>query len=229
MTDVKPLTTENVGQIAERYEAARVMPHYITAAKRVHIGKSDWMEDWWVGWGKDDSCQIEGTPNHWRWLAMLILGLGEPNEAPYSEDKPTPEIVPQLLATIKADRETIRELTEQRDAFQAQAEYERQARIDAANFPRNRHGYIACMRCGLDCGMDAIIPDDAWALIAPDESGGGMFCLWCMDELLAEKGMRNIPVALYFPGKALLSLLYDDVADAIRTLAEAVCAAVEGE
>lgn len=135
----------------------------------------------------------------------------------------------QQAATIEADRETIRELTEQRDAFQAQAEYERQARIDAANFPRNRHGYIACMRCGLDCGMDAIIPDDAWALIAPDESGGGMFCLWCMDELLAEKGMRNIPVALYFPGKALLSLLYDDVADAIRTLAEAVCAAVEGE
>ena len=108
--DVKPLTAENVGQIAERYEAARVMPHYITAAKRVHIGKSDWMEDWWVGWGKDDSCQIEGTPNHWRWLAMLILGLGEPNEAPYSEDKPTPEIVPQLLAAIEADRETIREL-----------------------------------------------------------------------------------------------------------------------
>ena len=116
----------------------------------------------------------------------------------------------RLVATIAALRTQLEQAHLERDSFQGQAEYERQARIDAANFPRNRHGYIACHRCGLDCGMDAIVATEIWALIAPDpETLGGMLCLWCMDEALAELGMEHVPVALYFPGRALLSLLYD--------------------
>ena len=40
----------------------------ITAAKRVHLEPSDWLEDWWVGYGKDESCQFEG-----RWLDIAIF------------------------------------------------------------------------------------------------------------------------------------------------------------
>lgn len=32
-----------------------------SGAKRAHIAKSGWMGDWFVGFGKDESCQFEGT------------------------------------------------------------------------------------------------------------------------------------------------------------------------
>jgi len=40
----------------------------ITAAKRIHLDPSGLLEDWWVGYGKDESCQFEG-----RWLDMAIF------------------------------------------------------------------------------------------------------------------------------------------------------------
>lgn len=72
---------------------------------------------------------------------------------------------------------------------------------------RDRHGYVPCDRCGLDCGMDAVIPNDKWALIAPD---GGILCVWCIDELLAERGLKGVPVKLFFVGKASSSELCCD-------------------
>ena len=33
----------------------------ISGAKRANISKSEWLPDWFVGWGKDESCQFEGT------------------------------------------------------------------------------------------------------------------------------------------------------------------------
>lgn len=106
-------TKIDLAVIQARYEAAKTMPPGITAAKRVHIQKSDHIDNWWVGFGKDEICQIEGTPNHWRWAAMLILGLADRKDAPYTEDKPTPEVVPALLEQLAqaAKREaTVREL-----------------------------------------------------------------------------------------------------------------------
>lgn len=102
----------------------------------------------------------------------------------------------------------IAELEQDIEGLKAQVEYERRARIDANNFPRNRYGYIPCMKCGIDCGMDAILPNDVWAQIAPlpDWPEAGMLCLWCMDEALVEKGVTGpIPVKVYFVGKILVS------------------------
>lgn len=78
------------------------MPERIRAAKRVHVDKSDWMSGWWVGYGKDDSCQIEGTANHWNWLALIILGLADPNDAPYDEDKPLPVDPAEIRTAVAA-------------------------------------------------------------------------------------------------------------------------------
>jgi len=50
---------------------------YLSGGKRTHIGHSAWLDDWWVGWGKDESCQFEGP-----WLAMAVLAakiLRHPN------------------------------------------------------------------------------------------------------------------------------------------------------
>jgi hypothetical protein len=106
------LTPAELAELERRYQAALAMPESIRAAKRVHVQKSEWLDDWWVGYGKDDSCQIEGTPNHWRWLAMIILGLVDEKDSPYSEDKPTPEILPALIAAAR-ERDTLAEQLQQ--------------------------------------------------------------------------------------------------------------------
>lgn len=104
------MTDGELARIRDAYEAARTMRD-IYAAKRIHVennGTPGW--DWWVGYGKDDGCQIEGTANHWRWLAMLVLGLADPADSPYTEDKPTPEVVPALLAEVDRLRARVAEL-----------------------------------------------------------------------------------------------------------------------
>ncbi|MDV2987054.1 UNVERIFIED_CONTAM: hypothetical protein Q9R58_22350 [Methylobacteriaceae bacterium AG10] len=78
------------------------MPGRIRAAKRVRVKKSDWLAGWYVGHGKDESCQIEGTANHWNWLALIILGLADPNDAPYDEDKPLPVDPAEVRAALSA-------------------------------------------------------------------------------------------------------------------------------
>lgn len=47
----------------------------LRGGKRANIGKSDAIEDWdwWVGWGKDESCQFEGPWAHMAILAAKIL------------------------------------------------------------------------------------------------------------------------------------------------------------
>lgn len=123
-------------------------------------------------------------------------------------------------------RPEVEALQEQLQAERNRADYERQARIDAANFPRNRHGYIPCQRCGIDCGMDAVIADDVWDTIAPipEWPEAGMFCLWCMDELLVEAGVAGpIEVKVYFAGKVLQSAPYEEALQArVRELETAL-------
>lgn len=70
----------------------------------------------------------------------------------------------------------------------------------------------ACQRCGRRDGLDAVVTHDVWCKLtgatpAPDggESAGGqwnLLCLWCMDALAFEMGIRA-PVSLHFAGRAL--------------------------
>lgn len=32
-----------------------------SGGKRANLTESEWLSDWFVGWGKDQSCQFEGT------------------------------------------------------------------------------------------------------------------------------------------------------------------------
>ena len=75
----------------------------VAAAKRIHVIRNDesnW--SWWVGHGKDESCQIEGTPNHWFWLAYALVGLVPKSDCPYSEDKPLPFSREHVVACVNA-------------------------------------------------------------------------------------------------------------------------------
>ena len=97
------MTTEELAKIRADYEAAREMREF-SAAKRINFedyGEGLTADRWFVVKGKDTSCFGEGTPNHWRWAAMILLGLASPDDAPHAEEKPTPEIVPMLLDEIE--------------------------------------------------------------------------------------------------------------------------------
>lgn len=41
---------------------------FIRGAKRCNLAYSDWLDDWFVGYGKDESCQFEGT-----WWDMICF------------------------------------------------------------------------------------------------------------------------------------------------------------
>lgn len=40
----------------------------ISGGKRANLRESDWLSDWFVGYGKDESCQFEGT-----WWDMICF------------------------------------------------------------------------------------------------------------------------------------------------------------
>ncbi len=70
-----------------------------------------------------------------------------------------------------------------------------------------------CSRCGRRDGLDAAVDDSMWARISGRTDGGGLLCLWCMDELAAEKGLQHVPVRLYFAGRVLFSTPVDEFTD----------------
>lgn len=41
---------------------------YLRGAKRAKIGYSEWLPDWFVGYGKDEFCKFEGT-----WWDMICF------------------------------------------------------------------------------------------------------------------------------------------------------------
>lgn len=43
-------------------------PKNLNGGKRTNLERSQWTTDWWVGWGKDEGCQFEGS-----WAAMTYL------------------------------------------------------------------------------------------------------------------------------------------------------------
>lgn len=109
------------------------------------------------------------------------------------------------------NRYDIEYLVEGVESARAEAEYEVRSRIAAATFSRDRYGYIPCERCGHDAGMDAVVPFEVWRQITPhpEYPDSGFLCVWCMDEVCAERGVRGpVDVCLYFTGEVLRSQAY---------------------
>jgi hypothetical protein len=46
---------------------------HLSGGKRTNIAPSGWLDDWWVGYGKDESCQFEGPWADMAELAARIL------------------------------------------------------------------------------------------------------------------------------------------------------------
>lgn len=62
----------------------------LSGGKRTNIGPSEWIDDWWVGWGKDSYCQFEGP-----WEAMAILAakiLRHPNTKKVADNLYLPDL-----------------------------------------------------------------------------------------------------------------------------------------
>lgn len=71
----------------------------------------------------------------------------------------------------------------------------------------------ACHRCGMRDGLDAVVSDKVWATVSGRNDGGGLLCLWCMDEIAAEKGLGPLRVELFFAGRALFSAGTEEAVD----------------
>lgn len=70
-------------------------PQHLSGGKRCNMETSNWLDDWWVGYGKDDGCQIEGPWHHWANLAAQILS--HPNT-----EKVAPELYrPELTNSVE--------------------------------------------------------------------------------------------------------------------------------
>lgn len=41
---------------------------WLSGSKRTNISYSDWLDDWFIGYGKDSSCQFEGS-----WWDMICF------------------------------------------------------------------------------------------------------------------------------------------------------------
>ncbi len=50
---------------------------WLSGAKRCNLGKSEWLPDWFIGTGKDESCQLEG--NWWDMICLARNILASPN------------------------------------------------------------------------------------------------------------------------------------------------------
>lgn len=85
-------------------------------------------------------------------------------------------------------------------------EFEHRLRETLTRTARTRYGHIGCERCGDDTGLDAIVSSAIWREISPTGDIAGALCLWCMDEVAAEKGIKGpIPVYLYYRGQVFRS------------------------
>ena len=67
----------------------------LSGGRRAIIGPSEWLDDWWAGWCKDQSCQFEGP---WEDMAELAAKvLAHPNTA---------KVAPHLYRPDLAGEET---------------------------------------------------------------------------------------------------------------------------
>ena len=62
---------------SNKVEIARWEKPYERGAKRANLRKSEWLPDWFVGFGKDESCQFEG--DWWDMICFARNILASPN------------------------------------------------------------------------------------------------------------------------------------------------------
>lgn len=75
-----------------------------------------------------------------------------------------------------------------------------------------------CYDCGLEYGgnawMDALVPNDVWAIINPTfHEGAGILCVSCINRRCVEAGLSNVPV--WIASGALTSKDYDTLTPAV--------------
>lgn len=60
-----------------------------------------------------------------------------------------------------------------------------------------------CDRCGRRDGLDVMLPDTLWAIVSDRHDGTryGRLCLWCVDRIASERGIKY-GATLYFAGLA---------------------------
>jgi hypothetical protein len=66
-------------------------PDYLSGGKRTNLRVSEWLPGWWVGFGKDESCQFEGP-----WYDIVILAakvLRDPATAIVAPNLYRPDLV----------------------------------------------------------------------------------------------------------------------------------------
>ena len=97
------VTDEELATILARVQSRRErFPTQLRGSKRTNLATSEWLDNWWVGYGKDESCSLEGTPVHMRWLALAILGLVE--NGPYSSDDDAPTLIEEIITELQERR-----------------------------------------------------------------------------------------------------------------------------
>lgn len=62
-------------------------------------------------------------------------------------------------------------------------------------------GLTCCYDCGFVYGapgwIEAVVPNDVWELISPNENqGAGILCINCISVRCSEAGLKNVPVKL---------------------------------
>lgn len=63
---------------------------HLSGGKRTNLMPSEWLDDWWVGYGKDESCHFEGPWEHIAILAAKVLR--HPNTAMVAPNLYQPDI-----------------------------------------------------------------------------------------------------------------------------------------
>jgi len=57
---------------------------------------------------------------------------------------------------------------------------------------------LSCYDCGYNYNrpdwVEAVVPDEVWEKIAPNEEGGGILCIHCMSKRMVEAGIRSTVV-----------------------------------
>lgn len=116
-------------------------------------------------------------------------------------DHPAKSLTVCFMATPKEDTEAdMVFIAHARTALPVALQHLRDlsARVAELEQRLNRTDSYPCRRCGFRSGLDAMVSDDVWAMI-----GGKTFdklCLWCIDDLCNEVGIKNEAVVLYFGG-----------------------------
>lgn len=70
----------------------------LRGGKRNRIAHSAWLDDWWIGEGKEPGCDFEGTWEHMAILAARILAHPNTQKVAPNLHRPDPRLTPEQEA-----------------------------------------------------------------------------------------------------------------------------------